>query len=120
MIRVGREKLSGKVQVDDAFVGGEEPVVKGRQSFKKARIVVGVEIKEGNHGLGRIHIQYIPAFSATSLVPFVIHSHPKNFYWVTVMLDARGRRLSAGRYGLLRREEIGGPVINSRPLWQRI
>jgi len=74
MVRAGREKLSGKVQVDDAFVGGEEPGVKGRQSFKKARIVVAVEIKEGDYGLGRIRIQHVPDFSATSLVPFVIHS----------------------------------------------
>ena len=74
MVRAGREKLSGKVQVDDAFVGGEEPGVKGRQSFKKARIVVAVEIKEGDYGLGRIRIQHVPDFSATSLAPFVIHS----------------------------------------------
>jgi len=74
MVRAGREKLSGKVQVDDAFVGGEEPGVKGRQSFKKARIVVAVEIKEGDYGLGRIRIQHVPDFSATSLVAFVIHS----------------------------------------------
>ena len=74
MVRAGREKLSGKVQIDDAFVGGEEPGVKGRQSFKKARIVVAVEIKEGDYGLGRIRIQHVPDFSATSLVPFVIHS----------------------------------------------
>jgi len=74
MVRAGREKLSGKVQVDDAFIGGEEPGVKGRQSVKKARIVVAVEIKEGDYGLGRIRIQHVPDFSATSLVPFVIQS----------------------------------------------
>jgi transposase-like protein len=44
----------------------------GRQSFKKARIVVAVEIKEGDYGLGRIRIQHVPDFSAMSLVPFVI------------------------------------------------
>lgn len=74
MVRAGRERLSGKIQVDDAFIGGEEPAVKGRQSFKKARIVVAVEIKERGHGLGRIRIQHIPDFSTTSLVPFVTQS----------------------------------------------
>jgi hypothetical protein len=72
MIRTGREKLSGKVQVDDAFVGGEEPGVNGRQSFKKARIVVAVEIKEKGYGLGRIRIQHVPDFSTASLVSFVV------------------------------------------------
>lgn len=71
MVRASREKLSSRVQIDDAFIGGEEPKVSGRQSFKKARIVVAVEIKEGGRGLGRIRIQHIPDFSALSLVPFV-------------------------------------------------
>ena len=72
MIRAGREKLSGRVQVDDAFVGGEESGVSGRQSFKKARIIVGVEVKESGRGLGRIRIRHIPDFSASSLIAFVI------------------------------------------------
>ena len=73
MIRAGREKLSGRVQIDDAFVGGEEPRVSGGQSFKKARIVVAVEIKENGRGLGRIRIQHILDFSASiSLIPFVM------------------------------------------------
>lgn len=71
MIRAGREKLSGRVQVDDAFVGGEEPGVHGRQSFKKARVAVAVEVQETGRGLGRIRLQYIPDFSAPSLVAFV-------------------------------------------------
>lgn len=71
MIRAGREKLSGRVQIDDAFVGGEESGVVGRQSFKKARIVVAVEIKENGGGLGRIRIRHIPDFSGSSLIPFV-------------------------------------------------
>lgn len=71
MIRAGRERLSGRVQVDDAFIGGEEPGVKGRQSFKKARIAVAVEMKETGRGLGRIRIQHIPDFSASSLIDFV-------------------------------------------------
>jgi len=72
MIRAGREKLSGRVQIDDAFIGGKEPGVWGRQSFKKARIVVAVEIKENGGGLGRIRIRHILDFSALSLVPFVM------------------------------------------------
>ena len=70
-IRTGREKLSGRVQIDDAFIGGEESGVIGRQSFKKARIAVAVEIKEAGGGLGRIRIQHISNFSARCLVTFV-------------------------------------------------
>jgi len=71
MIRAGREKLFGRVQVDDAFIGGEERGVRGRKSFKKALVVVAVEIKEDGRGLGRIRIQHIPDGSAISLIPFV-------------------------------------------------
>lgn len=72
MIRAGREKLSHNVQIDDAFIGGEESGVSGRESFKKARIVVAVEIKETGRGLGRIRMRHILDFSASSLIPFVM------------------------------------------------
>lgn len=74
MIRAGREKLSGRVQIDDAFIGGAEPEVAGRQSLKKSRIAVAVEIKEAGRGLGRIRIQQIVDFSASSLVSFTIEN----------------------------------------------
>jgi transposase-like protein len=77
MLRTGRENLCGKVQVDDAFIGGVEQKVKGRQSLKKARIVVAVEIKEVGYGLGRIRIQQIVDFSAKSLVSFITQNIEK-------------------------------------------
>jgi transposase-like protein len=69
MVRAGRERLSGVVEVDDAFVGGVEEDVVGRGSLEKARIVVAVEV-EGKR-LGRIRIRHIPDFSGESLIPFV-------------------------------------------------
>lgn len=69
MVRAGREKLAGVVEVDDAFVGGVEEDVAGRGSLEKAKIVVAVEV-EGKR-LGRIRIRHIPDFSARSLVPFI-------------------------------------------------
>jgi hypothetical protein len=69
MVRKGREKLAGWVEVDDAFVGGVEEDVRGRGSLEKAKIVVGVEV-EGKR-LGRIRMRHIPDFSGRSLIPFV-------------------------------------------------
>ncbi len=69
MVRTGRERLAGRVEVDDAFVGGVEEDVAGRGSLQKARIVVAVEV-EGKR-LGRIRIRHIPDFSGQSLIPFV-------------------------------------------------
>ena len=72
MIRAGREPLDGPVEVDDAFIGGAEHGVMGRQSIKKAKIVVAVEVPGGaRKQLGRIRIAHVPDFSQRSLVGFV-------------------------------------------------
>ena len=44
----------------------------GRQSFKKARIVVAVEIKENGRRLGRIRIRHTLDLSALSLISSVM------------------------------------------------
>ena len=73
MIRAGREPLEGPVEVDDAFVGGKEQGVVGRETFKKAKIVVAVEAPGPlRKRLGRVRISHVPDFSASSLVPFVV------------------------------------------------
>ena len=75
MIRAGREPLVGPVEVDDAFVGGKEQGVSGRDTIKKARIVVGVEVPGPlRKSLGRVRISHIGDFSAISLLSFVLHN----------------------------------------------
>jgi hypothetical protein len=69
MVRQGREKLSGTVEVDDAFIGGKEEDVVGRGTLEKDPIVVAVEV--AGKRIGRIRIRHIPDFSAGSLVPFI-------------------------------------------------
>ena len=72
MIRAGREPLVGPVEVDDAFIGGKEEGVVGRETYKKAKIVVAVEVQSlSRRELGRIRISRVPDFSARSLVEFV-------------------------------------------------
>ena len=72
MIRATREPLEGPVEVDDAFIGGEEAGVRGRQSFKKAALAVAVEIPGRKRPqMGRIRLLHVPDFSAGALLPFV-------------------------------------------------
>ncbi len=54
MVRPGRDRLQGRVEVDEAFVGGEEGV-HGRQTETKAMIAVAVE--EDGEGIGRIRMR---------------------------------------------------------------
>ena len=36
MVRMGRDKVQGSVEVDETYIGGEEEGVKGRQLLKKS------------------------------------------------------------------------------------
>jgi transposase-like protein len=69
MVRPGRDRLQGCVEVDEAFVGGEELGVHGRQTENKAMIAVAAE--EDGRGIGRVRMRRIPDTSAESLMPFI-------------------------------------------------
>ena len=69
MVRPGRERLRGRIEVDETYLGGPEGGVRGRQTEKKALIVVAAQ--EDGRGIGRIRMRAIPDASADSLIPFV-------------------------------------------------
>ena len=72
MVRPGRDRLHGRVEVDETFVGGEEDGISGRRRGDKSLIVVAVEV-EGK-GIGRIRLRSIQDASANSLHSFVVDS----------------------------------------------
>jgi transposase-like protein len=69
MVRPDRDRLTGRVEVDETYVGGVHPGRRGRQAQTKALVAVAVQV-EGRR-LGRIRLQRIPDASADSLVAFV-------------------------------------------------
>lgn len=70
MVRTGRERLSGFVEVDETYVGGEEEGTRGRQTEKKAIVAIAVEIHDPK-GFGRIRIRRVSDVTSASLTPFV-------------------------------------------------
>ncbi len=72
MVRPGRNRLKGTVEVDETLLGGLEEGVAGRQTEKKALIAVAAE--EDGNGIGRIRLQHIPDASACSLHRFILAS----------------------------------------------
>lgn len=70
MVRPGRDRLTGYVEVDEAYVGGVHPGRRGRQTETKALVIVAVEL-EDRRRLGRIRLRRIPDASAESLMAFV-------------------------------------------------
>jgi transposase-like protein len=71
LVRPGREKLSGTVEVDETYIGGVEPGLPGgRAKGKKVLTGIAVEVK-GPKGIGRCRIASLSDGSAASLLPFV-------------------------------------------------
>jgi len=70
MVRPGRDQLSERVEVDEAFIGGLEEGHRGRGQATKAQIVVGAE--EDGAGIGRVRMCRIPNASAANLHPFIM------------------------------------------------
>jgi transposase-like protein len=89
MVRPGRERLAGHVEVDEAYVGGVEADAQGRKTDTKAIVAVAVEI-ENPKGFGRIRLKHVPDVSAESLLPFIdeaielgtsVHTDGWQAYW---------------------------------------
>jgi len=76
MVRPDRDKLSGFVEVDDAYIGGKEKDNKcGRGTENKVLAAIAVEIKEGK--IGRIRIGAVDDASSKCLHKFVQQSVKK-------------------------------------------
>jgi transposase-like protein len=72
MVRSGRERLSGVVEVDESYLGGIEEGMPGRKTHAKAIIAVAAE--ENGEAIGRIRMRRIPDVSSQSLEGFVTAS----------------------------------------------
>ncbi len=70
MVNNERSQLSGIVEVDESFVGGEKQGGKRGRGTDKSIVVIAVEIKQPK-GFGRVRMRHIPDSSGNSLVSFI-------------------------------------------------
>ena len=68
MVRPGRERLAGTVEVDETYVGGEDPK-DGTWVEQKAIVVIAAE--EDGSGIGRIRMATVPRRTRSHLHRFV-------------------------------------------------
>jgi transposase-like protein len=89
MVPPGRERLTGLVEVDEAYLGGVEGGVFGRQTDTKAIVAIAAEVKHPK-GFGRIRLQHVGDVSKDSLIPFIenavepgatVHTDGWQAYW---------------------------------------
>jgi len=69
MVRPGRDRLQGTVEVDEAYWGGEEEGMIGRKTEEKALIVVAAE--EDGAFIGRIRMRRIATPDRSNLHDFI-------------------------------------------------
>jgi transposase-like protein len=73
MVRPGRDRLRGDVEVDETFIGGAEAEDqgRGRKTTSKQIVAIGVEFTPGEPTLGRIRMERVSDFTGDSLVGFI-------------------------------------------------
>jgi hypothetical protein len=97
LVAPGRDPLTGEVEVDKAYVGGEEEGRPGRGAASKSLVACAVELrrrraKAGKMRVrtGRARLRVVPDASAESLVPLVVDSIAKG----AIVLTEDGRVIS--------------------------
>ena len=69
MIRAGRERLSGRVEVDETYVGGQKAGTRGRGAEGKTLVLVAVEGDQKK--LGRVRFRCIQTVDHATVAAFV-------------------------------------------------
>lgn len=72
MVRPGRDRLKGRLEVDETYVGGMAEGKRGRGAQRKALVVIAAQ--EDGPGIGRIRLARVADAGAASLIGFVQQS----------------------------------------------
>lgn len=89
MVRPGRDRLHGRIEVDETQVGGEKADADGQQSGRKMLVVIAAE--ENGRGIGRIRMARIPDKSRATLYAFVQRAiEPGNVVHTDGLMAYRG------------------------------
>jgi len=94
MVRPGRDRLSGRIEVDETYIGGVRPGKRGRGALGKSLVVIAAE-KDGKR-IGRIRLVRVPDASAESLEEAVRQSTIPGSVISTDAWKGYGRLISHG------------------------
>jgi transposase-like protein len=71
MVRPGRDRLAGVVEVDETYIGGERPGKRGRGAAGKSLVVIAAQA-EGEKKIGRIRLLRVSSAAGTQLTSAVV------------------------------------------------
>ena len=72
MVRSGRDRLTGVVEVDETYIGGPESGKRGRGASGKSLVLIAAQAD--GRKIGRIRLARVADASAKSLRPAVVHA----------------------------------------------
>lgn len=70
MVRPGRDRLQGTVEVDETYLGGIEQGTRGRGTERKFIVAIAIQMLSPK-GFGRVRLKRVEDVSSGSLIPFV-------------------------------------------------
>ena len=116
MVRPGRDRLSGSIQVDETYIGGEKPGKRGRGAEGKSLVVIAAQ--EHGEATGRIRLKQVADASGDSLEAAVQETiEPGAIVKTDGCLGYNGLRSLGYRHEVIRKTEDVGK--NLLPLCHR-
>ena len=121
MVRPGRDRLRGRIEVDETYIGGTDVGGKrGRGSEKKEIVAIAVEVHSPK-GFGRVRMRRIDDVSGESLVPFVCEVAEKGSHILTDGWLAYNKLSSCGyTHHKVSLSDAGDPAHISMPGVHRV
>jgi transposase-like protein len=72
MVNAEREPLHGEIEIDETWVGGPQPGLRGSRQLKgRKAVLVAVAVEKRGNRTGRARMTVIPDFQATTLLTFI-------------------------------------------------
>ncbi|HOX01672.1 MAG TPA: IS1595 family transposase [Candidatus Paceibacterota bacterium] len=71
MVRPGRDRLGGRIEVDETYVGGSQKAGQRERGAERRQIVLIALELHWPKGFGRVRMRRVPDVAGSSLVPFI-------------------------------------------------